>query len=233
MTTPDDDSVFFYVYVGEQTFKTTVQTLCEGTGDGCKYFKDLLESPEGQDMLQAAEDDGTEANWQIELDPEIFALVLSYLRSGVMPLYWNEVQGFDYYKYAKLEWMADFLGIERLRTWIAEKKYLRAVKCTYEVNKVSLEDISQSDDFCRISEGSVYSEAKSSLPWSIALGPHAKCDVHPLGRSGWMGVADEDMAIMTVIKETMVDNRVLFGEDMVDNSDLFDGDDYGLDRLFT
>ena len=218
MNTPDEEPTFFRLYVGEQHFRTTVEILCEGTGDGSTYFRDLLESPVGQNWLRAAKKSGTDPSYSLELDPDIFTLILSYLRSGVMPLYWNELEGFDYRTYAQLEKMAEFLGVERLRAWIAEKKYLRAVKYTYKVNR---EVISRSDDFCRISQGSI-DENSSSMPWSITLGAHVKCDIYPVGRSGWMGEPDEDMAVMTVTKETVVDNKVLFDED-----------DYMLERLFT
>lgn len=66
----------------------------------------------------------------IENDPDLFAEVLKYLRTGICPLYWDKVKGFDVARYAELANQASVYHIPKLWVWITQEKYLDAVTVT-------------------------------------------------------------------------------------------------------
>ena len=70
-----------------------------------------------------------DGSYFIDSDPEVFAHVLRYLRSGVPPLFHHgSGTGWDYGLYALVLEQARFFGIEELEKWIGGKKYLAVVK---------------------------------------------------------------------------------------------------------
>jgi hypothetical protein len=107
--------------------------------DGSRYFETTFDF-NNQSLNQSTSGNSpVTPTYFLDLDPETFSHVLSYLRSGVMPLLWNEENGFDYASYAKLQNMADFLRIERLMKWVKDEEYLKAVQHRSEVEIVEVD----------------------------------------------------------------------------------------------
>lgn len=64
----------------------------------------------------------------LDMDPAVFIHVLRYLRHGVLPIFYDQVHGFDHGLYCLVLAQADYLLIEQLSSWIREKRYLLAVR---------------------------------------------------------------------------------------------------------
>lgn len=116
--------------VSDRTFFATKSTLIHGIKEGSGYFECIFDFND-----RSFQPSSTETNlnpntpsYYLDLDPDVFKLVLDYLKSGVMPLLWDQKTGFDHSTYAKLEQMADFLQVPRLTQWVKDKKYLQAIK---------------------------------------------------------------------------------------------------------
>lgn len=128
------------VHIGEEQFVTTRETLSEGMTEGSQYFRHLFHF---ENATRPVEDNMSErtlrlSEYYLDANPTIFSHLLEYLRDGVMPLLWTEEKGFDYVAYAKLEKMADFLVVERLRRWISAKRYLEAVEVVHRASRQAL-----------------------------------------------------------------------------------------------
>jgi len=104
--------------VGERHFETTKSTLTE-----CTFFKALL----SEDWRHNARADGS---FYVDGDGDLFEIILLYLRRLVLPVFFDNVKGHDQLLYTALLQEADFYGIDRLKRWIEEKRYLKAVKVT-------------------------------------------------------------------------------------------------------
>lgn len=94
-------------------FRTTKGTLVEES----PFFASRI-----SDRWHSADD-----KLRLDLDPVIFTHILRYLRHGALPLFYNQIGGFDYGLYSMVLAQADYLLIERLSSWIREKRYLLAV----------------------------------------------------------------------------------------------------------
>ena len=64
----------------------------------------------------------------IETNAHIFEHILRYLRTGVLPVFYDRVAGHDFPLYQALLEESKYLGIDRLQRWLCERKYLDAVK---------------------------------------------------------------------------------------------------------
>ncbi|KAL9054422.1 MAG: hypothetical protein Q9162_004144 [Coniocarpon cinnabarinum] len=104
------------IEVGERSFKTLPSTL---TGES-PYFASKLSGR----WTSGGSDD---QRLFIDADPDMFRHVLRYLQHGTFPLFWDSEKGFDYGRYAMLLQEARYFGIDALRKWIHEKKFLNAV----------------------------------------------------------------------------------------------------------
>lgn len=86
----------------------------------------------------------------IDCDGELFGHILRYLRTGVLPLFYDTTNGHDFAQYHVLLGEAEYFGIDRLCKWLRSKRYLDAV----DVRDV---DATSSDlspyTRCRASEG--------------------------------------------------------------------------------
>ena len=103
--------------IGEQRFTTTMDTL-KGSN-----LLEILMSPSSQsESIQE-----TDGSYFIDADPENFGHILRYLRSGVLPVFYDHEKGHDFALYQTLLRDAEFFGIPRLAKWLREKAYLRAV----------------------------------------------------------------------------------------------------------
>lgn len=65
---------------------------------------------------------------RLDMDPAVFIHVLRYLRHSVLPIFYDQIRGFDHGLYSLVLAQADYLLIERLSLWIREKRYLLAVR---------------------------------------------------------------------------------------------------------
>ncbi|KAF6841474.1 hypothetical protein CPLU01_00605 [Colletotrichum plurivorum] len=64
----------------------------------------------------------------IDNDPDLFAHILRYLRTGSYPLFWNARTGFDYPLYAMVMQQAQYYLLPQLEAWIADGKYVDVVE---------------------------------------------------------------------------------------------------------
>ncbi|KAI8941500.1 hypothetical protein NX059_002717 [Plenodomus lindquistii] len=78
--------------------------------------------------------------YYIDADPTLFAHLLSYMRRpSRFPLFWTDAAGFDYALYSALEAEANYFGLEALRKWIREARFLDAVKTVTSVRVLDKE----------------------------------------------------------------------------------------------
>ncbi|PVH91437.1 hypothetical protein DM02DRAFT_472026, partial [Periconia macrospinosa] len=88
-----------------------------------EYFKNLFSGDWGD-----KQDDGS---YFIETDAHIFEHVLRYLRTGVLPIFYDNSAGHNFPLYQALLNEAMYFAIKRLQRWLRERKYLDAVKIHY------------------------------------------------------------------------------------------------------
>lgn len=102
--------------VGERRFITTKDTLtCES-----EYFKARFSN------WNDADADGT---YFIDGDPMLFEVILQYLRTGRLPLFFDSTtQTHNLAKYAALLGEARYFQIHKLDAWIIEKNYLHVIQ---------------------------------------------------------------------------------------------------------
>jgi hypothetical protein len=91
-------------------------------GEG-EYFHNLFSGKWGD-----KEEDGT---YFIECDAHIFEHILGYLRTGVLPVFYDIKAGHNFALYQALLEQSIYFAIDRLQKWLCERKYLDAVKIHY------------------------------------------------------------------------------------------------------
>ncbi|KAF7621440.1 hypothetical protein F9C07_10477 [Aspergillus flavus] len=69
----------------------------------------------------------------LDADPNLFEHILLYCRRGIFPLFYDRACGHNYSLYLQLLQEARYFGIDGLREWLEEEKYLQAVKIEYSV----------------------------------------------------------------------------------------------------
>lgn len=122
--TPSQDSTVsttngqITLQVGERRFVTTRETLKESD-----FFTSLLSG-----RWDNAQGDNS---YFVDADPALFEHILRYLRRGVLPIFYNKVEGHDYGMYVALLEEAKYFGIMRLVDWVEEKQYLQAIKTKF------------------------------------------------------------------------------------------------------
>jgi hypothetical protein len=84
------------------------------------YFEHLFSGKWGD-----KQEDGS---YFIETDAHIFEHILRYLRTGVLPVFYDRGKGHDFALYQALLEEAKYFAIERLEKWLCEGKYLEVVK---------------------------------------------------------------------------------------------------------
>lgn len=96
------------------TFITTKRTLVEESA----YFASMLSNRWPSVVREVT----------LDMDPAVFIHILRYLRHSVFPIFYDQIRGFDHGLYCLVLALADYLLIERLSSWIREKRYLLAVR---------------------------------------------------------------------------------------------------------
>lgn len=96
------------------TFITTKRTLVEESAYFASRLSNRWPAVDGEVSL--------------DMDPAVFIHVLRYLRHSVLPIFYDQIHGFDHGLYSLVLAQADYLLIERLSSWIREKRYLLAVR---------------------------------------------------------------------------------------------------------
>lgn len=107
--------------VGEKTFQTFAARLTTR----CGYFASLVSEGKFPPQLNGA--------YFLDADPTVFGHILTYLRNGVFPVFYDSANGHDYALYLALEQEARELQIPDLENWLKKKGYLEAVKLSYSV----------------------------------------------------------------------------------------------------
>lgn len=72
-------------------------------------------------------DERRDGSYFIEADSVLFEHILGYLRTGVLPVFYDTTKGHDFTLYQKLFGEAQYFAIERLCKWLKNKTYLKAV----------------------------------------------------------------------------------------------------------
>ncbi|KAI1264999.1 hypothetical protein F5Y18DRAFT_417512 [Xylariaceae sp. FL1019] len=115
-----------HLQVGGREFITTRDTLTHES----IYFSAIL-AEYGDGMMGECY-----TAYFIDADPDLFADVLCYLRTGVFPLYFDHTtKTFDYAKYNVLLGAARLFRIEKLEQWIQKQGYLQAMKVQHTIDK--------------------------------------------------------------------------------------------------
>jgi hypothetical protein len=86
--------------------------------------------------------DGKEdGSYFIDTDARIFDHVLRYLRTGVLPVFYDTITGHDFPLYQALLEESTYFAIDRLQKWLCERKYLDAVKTHYIATETQDRDL--------------------------------------------------------------------------------------------
>jgi hypothetical protein len=111
------------MYVTIKTSQRTFITNPEGWLGQSLYFENLFSGEWGN-----KQEDGS---YFIESDANIFEHILRYLRTGVLPVFYDKSAGHNFPLYQALLEESKYLAIDRLEKWLCERKYLDAVKIRY------------------------------------------------------------------------------------------------------
>jgi len=111
------------MYVTIKTSQRTFITDPEGWLGQSLYLKSLF-----SEKWDQRQEDGS---YFIESDANIFDHILRYLRTGVLPVFYDKLAGHDFPLYQALLEESRYLVIDRLQKWLCEQKYLDAVKIHY------------------------------------------------------------------------------------------------------
>lgn len=117
--------------VGERRYFSEENTLV----DGSAYFKK---------RLTGASKDSKEADgsYFIDRDGHLFEHILSFLRTGICPLFHDNTNGYDHAKYGRLGAEAEYFGVKKLHDWIHVRSYEGVVSFTRRVTlNENLEDM--------------------------------------------------------------------------------------------
>ena len=77
-----------------------------------------------------------DGSYFIDADPDLFEHILRYCRRGIFPLFYDCTFGHNYTLYFQLLQEARYFGIDGLREWLEEEKYLKAVKIVRSVKSL-------------------------------------------------------------------------------------------------
>ncbi|KAI0160449.1 hypothetical protein GGR57DRAFT_455422 [Xylariaceae sp. FL1272] len=120
------------IQVGGREFMTTRDTL---THESVYFSVILSEPPQSYGWVKFSEQPQPYYHYIIDSDPGLFADVLSYLRTGVFPLYFDQsTKTFDYAKYIGLLGVARVFRIKNLEEWIQKQGYLEAMKIQHSID---------------------------------------------------------------------------------------------------
>ncbi|CAG9950344.1 unnamed protein product [Clonostachys rosea f. rosea IK726] len=106
-----------------KTLQRTFVTNPEGWQGRSLYFDKLFSG-----VWSDKQEDGS---YFIETDANIFEHILRYLRTGVLPVFYDRLAGHDFPLYQALLEESKYFAIDRLEKWLYERKYLEAVKIEY------------------------------------------------------------------------------------------------------
>lgn len=126
---PLSPDTLIHLTVDERVFVTLPATLLRDS----RTFEKLINDRE--------ENAPPELRMFLDLDPDVFAHVLEYLRSGVFPLFYDKSRGYNYNLYDRLLAQARFLQMPRLMHWLERKLYLSAITSTRWVKEVPMKDM--------------------------------------------------------------------------------------------
>lgn len=117
--------------VGERRYFSEEKTLI----DGSTYFKTRLTGT----LKDKKEADGS---YFIDRDGHLFEHILSFLRSGICPLFRDSIDFFDYHKYLRLGAEAKYFGVKKLHDWLIAKSYDKVITFTRHASLIeNLEDL--------------------------------------------------------------------------------------------
>ncbi|KAE8130845.1 hypothetical protein BDV38DRAFT_42716 [Aspergillus pseudotamarii] len=77
-----------------------------------------------------------DGSYFVDADPNLFEHILRYCRRGIFPLFYDRACGHNYSLYLQLLQEARYFGIDSLREWLEEEKYLQAVKIVRSVKSL-------------------------------------------------------------------------------------------------
>ena len=120
--------------VGERRYFSEEKTLIEGSD----YFKAARFCGHLKDKKEA------DGSYFIDRDGHLFEYILSFLRTGICPLFYDNINGFDHAKYVRLGAEAEYFGVKKLCDWIIAKKYEQVISFTRRVSL--MEDLEDLDD---------------------------------------------------------------------------------------
>ncbi|KAL2068580.1 hypothetical protein VTL71DRAFT_14917 [Oculimacula yallundae] len=96
------------------------------------YFKKLFSGNWGDKQV--------DGSYFIETDAHIFEHILRYLRTAVLPVFYDKGKGHDFALYQSLLEEAKYFGIDRLEKWLCGRKYLEVVEIHYSATETQDRD---------------------------------------------------------------------------------------------
>jgi hypothetical protein len=101
------------------------------------YFDNLFSGKWG--------DKQPDGSFFIETDADVFEHILRYLRSGVLPVFYDKEAGHDFPMYQALLEQLMYFAIDRLEKWIYKRKYLDPVQIHYMAIETQDRNFSQNN----------------------------------------------------------------------------------------
>ena len=129
--------------VGERRYFSEERTLVEGS----TYFKARLTGA-------SKDNKEVDGSYFVDRDGLLFEHILSFLRTGICPLFRDSIDIFDYHKYVRLSAEAEYYGVKKLHNWINAKKYEQVISFTRRVRLT--EDLEDLDDVTTAGDNAQY-----------------------------------------------------------------------------
>jgi hypothetical protein len=111
------------MYITIKTLQRNFVTVPERWLGKSLYFQNLLSGEWGD-----KQEDNSDS---IETDAHIFEHILRYLRTGVLPVFYDAKAGHDFPLYHALLAEAKYFAIDRLEKWLSHGNYLEAARIHY------------------------------------------------------------------------------------------------------
>lgn len=166
------------------------------------YFDKLLSGQWGD-----KQEDGS---YFVETDSDIFEHTLRYLRTGILPVFYDHDTGHDYALYQALHGDAEYYAIDRLCRWIRERKYLEAVEVRHITSSTACDlDKATGSDWnttvlpITLRRNVYYCPLGIDHPFSICH-TYPKCRIDTMDHQGKGGWKQEDTLIWSVVSKEII-----------------------------
>jgi hypothetical protein len=84
-----------------------------------------------------------DGSYFIKTDAHVFEHILRYLRTGVLPIFYDKVAGHDFPLYEALLDESTYFAIDRPEKWVSEANTQTLLKSTISLPRLKIEDLTE------------------------------------------------------------------------------------------